>query len=205
MEDTAFYRYGRLLSRNEVGTDPDQFALPRTSVPRRVPGTPQAHARRVAGHLPRTSHKRGEDARARLAVLSEIPGEWEAALQRWTRLNAPLKRDLGGPAPDAADEVMLYQSIIGAWPLNLTCEDRDGMEAFRERVAAWQQKALREAKRHSGWASPDLAYEQACQDFLAGVLDTERPARVAQDICAFVDRIAAAGAVSTACHKCCCA
>ena len=195
VEDTAFYRYGRLLSRNEVGTDPDQFALP----------VPAFHAacrerrKRMPGALLATAthdHKRGEDARARLAVLSEIPGEWEAALQRWTRLNAPLRRDLNGPAPDAADEVMLYQSIIGAWPLELTCEDRDGLQAFRDRVGAWQQKALREAKRHSGWAAPDAAYEQACQDFLAGVLDADRPAKVAQDICAFVDRIAAAGAVN---------
>jgi (1->4)-alpha-D-glucan 1-alpha-D-glucosylmutase len=113
------------------------------------------------------------------------------------RLNAPLRRDLNGPAPDPTDEVMLYETLIGAWPLELSPEDRDGMAAFRERVAAWQQKALREAKRHSGWAVPNEAYEQACQDFLAAVLDTDRPARVAQDICQFVHRIAAAGAVNS--------
>jgi (1->4)-alpha-D-glucan 1-alpha-D-glucosylmutase len=195
VEDTAFYRYGRLISRNEVGTEPDQFALPEPAF--------HAASRERRKRMPRGllatathDHKRGEDARARLAVLSEIPGEWEAALQRWTRLNAPLKRDLGGPAPDAADEVMLYQSIIGAWPLKLGCEDRAGLDAFRQRVGAWQQKALREAKRHSSWAAPNTAYEQACEDFLAGTLDPDRPARVAQDICAFVERIAAAGAVN---------
>jgi len=194
VEDTSFYRYGRLLSRNEVGTEPSQFAA-----------TPSAWhtASRLRARFPRGllatathDHKRGEDNRARLAVLSEIPAEWEAALQRWMRLNAPLKRDLDGPAPDAADEVMLYQTILGAWPLDLSPDDAAGLEAFRDRVAGWQQKALREAKRHSGWAVPDQAYEQAAQDFLAGVLDPSRPARVVHEIHSLVQRIAVPGALN---------
>jgi (1->4)-alpha-D-glucan 1-alpha-D-glucosylmutase len=195
VEDTAFYRYGRLLSRNEVGTEPDQFAITDSAW--------HAVSRERRRHFPRAllatathDHKRGEDARMRLAVLSEIPDEWEAALGRWMRLNALLRRDLSGPAPDSADEVMLYQSIIGAWPLDLQPDDRDGLIAFRDRVAGWQEKALREAKRHSGWAVPDEAYESACRDFLTGVLDPDRPARVAADIHAFVDRISPAGALN---------
>ncbi len=195
VEDTSFYRYGRLLSRNEVGTEPSQFAI--------SPAGWHAASRARRNRLPKAllatathDHKRGEDARARLAVISEIPDEWEAALSRWIRLNAPLKRDLDGPAPDIADEVMLYQTLIGAWPLDLSADDAEGLNAFRERVAAWQQKALREAKRHSGWAAPNEAYEQACQDFLAAVLDPERPAHVVQEIAAFVNRIAAAGALN---------
>ena len=196
IEDTAFYRYGRLLSRNEVGTEPDQFAM--------TPVAWHAACRDRRKHMPRAllatathDHKRGEDARMRLAVLSEIPLEWEAALQRWMRLNAPLRRDLNGPAPDAADEIMLYQTLVGAWPLELATDDRDGLIGFRDRVAGWQQKALREAKRHSGWAVPNEAYEQACQDFLAAVLDPDRPAKVAQDICAFAQRVAPAGAINS--------
>jgi (1->4)-alpha-D-glucan 1-alpha-D-glucosylmutase len=194
VEDTSFYRYGRLLSRNEVGTEPSQFAA-----------TPAAwHAvSRARLKFPRAllstathDHKRGEDNRARLAVLSEIPAEWETALARWMRLNAPLKRDLNGPAPDAADEVMLYETLLGAWPLDLSPDDEEGMGAFRDRVAAWQQKALREAKRHSGWAAPDEAYEQAATDFLAAVLDPARPAHVAQEIHQFVQRIATHGALN---------
>jgi (1->4)-alpha-D-glucan 1-alpha-D-glucosylmutase len=195
VEDTSFYRYGRLLSRNEVGTEPSQFAI--------SPAGWHAAGRARRSRLPRAllatathDHKRGEDARARLAVISEIPDEWETALSRWMRLNAPLKRDLDGASPDAADEVMLYQSIIGAWPLELSAEDAGGLEAFQTRIAAWQQKALREAKRHSGWAAPNEAYEQACVEFLAGVLDRERPAHVVQQIHAFVERIAAAGALN---------
>jgi len=195
VEDTAFYRYGRLISRNEVGTEPSQFAIS----PAGWHAAARMRRRNFPGALLATAThdtKRGEDARARLAVISEIPDEWEAALSRWMRLNAPLKRDFGGPAPDNADEVMLYETLIGAWPLELTPEDADGLAAFRARIAAWQQKALREAKRHSGWAAPDEAYEQACADFLDGVLDTERPARVVQEICAFANRIAPAGAMN---------
>ncbi len=195
VEDTSFYRYGRLLSRNEVGTEPSQFALSPTSW--------HATARQRRTRFPRAllatathDHKRGEDARARLAVLSEVPEEWETALLRWMRLNAPLKRDLNGPAPDAADEVMLYQTLIGAWPLDLHPDDRDGLARFRERVAGWQQKSLREAKRHSGWAVPDEAYEQAAQDFLTAVLDTDRPARVVHEIHDFVQRLAPHGVMN---------
>ncbi len=195
VEDTAFYRYGRLLSRNEVGSDPEQFAITDAAFHalaldrnRRFPRALLA----TATH----DHKRGEDTRARLAVLSELPDLWDAALARWTRLNAPLKRDLGGPAPDAADEIMLYETLIGAWPLDLAPQDRDGLLAFRDRVAAWQQKALREAKRRSSWAAPNEAYEQAAQDFLAGVLDPDRPAQIVADLHAFVERLAPAGTIN---------
>jgi (1->4)-alpha-D-glucan 1-alpha-D-glucosylmutase len=194
VEDTSFYRYGRLLSRNEVGTEPAQFAITVNA----WHATSRARLRFPRALLATATHdhKRGEDARARLAVLSEIPAEWEVMLSRWMRLNAPLKRDLDGPAPDAADEVMLYQTILGAWPLDLAPDDTAGLDSFRQRVAAWQQKALREAKRHSGWAAPDDAYEQAAQDFLAGVLDPARPARVVHEIHECVQRLAAPGALN---------
>ena len=126
-----------------------------------------------------------------------MPAEWDAVLQRWMRLNAPLKRDLGGPAPDATDEVILYETLLGAWPLDLDPHDKDGLAALFERVSAWQQKALREAKRHSGWAVPNEAYEKAAQDFLSGVLDHERPARVVSEIAEFAQRLALPGALNS--------
>jgi (1->4)-alpha-D-glucan 1-alpha-D-glucosylmutase len=195
VEDTAFYRYGRLQSRNEVGTEPDQFAMTEAAF---HAACRDRHKRLPRGLLATATHdhKRGEDTRARLAVLSEIPAEWEACLQRWMRLNAPLKRDLDGAAPDAADEVMLYQTLLGAWPLALQPDDAAGLLAFADRVSAWQQKTLREAKRHSGWAAPNEAYEDAAEAFLRAVLDPERPAHVAQEICAFANRLAPAGAIN---------
>jgi (1->4)-alpha-D-glucan 1-alpha-D-glucosylmutase len=197
VEDTAFYRYGRLLSRNEVGSDPGLFAL--------TPSALHAAAAERRSRQPRAllatathDHKRGEDTRARLAVLSEVADAWEAAVRRWVRLNAAQKRDVEGqPAPDAADELMLYQTLVAAWPLDLSAEDAAGVDAYRGRVAGWLEKAVREAKRHSEWAAPNVAYEEACQEFLAQCLDAARPAGVAQEIAAFAARIAPAGAINS--------
>ena len=91
---------------------------------------------------------------------------------------------------------MLYQMLVGAWPLGLAPEDRKALDAFRARIWAWQEKALREAKRHSGWAAPNLDYEAACREFLNQLLDPERPAHLAQEIAAFAARIAPAGALN---------
>ena len=204
VEDTAFYRYGRLLSRNEVGADPDQFALS----PAHFHAAMETRRRRHRRALLATAthdHKRGEDTRARLAVLSELPAEWEAAVARWTRLNAPLRREVGrevgrevegGPAPDAADELMLYQTLVSAWPLDLAPDDSAGVAAFRDRVGMWLEKSVREAKRHGEWAAPNEPYETACRDFLAACLDPTRSAAVAQELAAFAARIAPAGAVN---------
>ncbi len=196
VEDTTFYRYGRLLSRNEVGTEPSQWCL--------SPAAFHAAGKERQKRFPRAllatathDHKRGEDTRARLAVLSEMPSEWESALQRWTRLNASLKRDLDGPAPDAADEIMLYQTLIAAWPLDLAPTDVEGLAAFENRVAGWLEKALREAKRHTGWAAPDTEYEGACRAFLAGLLDASRSANMVGELAGFAGRIAPAGAVNS--------
>ena len=193
VEDTAFYRYGRLLSRNEVGSEPSQWCM--------TPAALHAANRDRQKRLPRAllatathDHKRGEDTRARLTVLSELPGEWEAAVGRWVRLNAPHHRDLDGPAPDMADELMIYQTLVAAWPLDLQPGDAAGTEAYRARVSAWLEKSLREAKRHSGWVAPDAGYEGAAQALLAACLDPARP--VGAEIAAFAGRIAAAGAVN---------
>lgn len=193
VEDTTFYRYGRLLSRNEVGTEPSQWAI--------TPSAWHAGAKERAKRWPEAllatathDHKRGEDSRVRLAVVSELPGEWNGAVERWVRLNAPLRRDLSGPAPDMADELMLYQTLVGAWPLGLSPADTEGMHAFQERVAGWLEKALREAKRHTGYAVPNAEYETACRDFLAGVLDPERS--VVTEIATFAARLSPAGAVN---------
>jgi len=193
VEDTAFYRYGPLLSRNEVGSYP---SLP-------AEGLEAFHAanKRRAEFFPHSllatathDHKRGEDVRARLAVLSEMPRQWASLLHGWMAANAPLRTTLVLPggglrsAPSPADELMLYQTLAGAWPPGLSPADSQGVAAFVERVAAWQEKALREAKLNSSWMAPQPAYEEACRAFLQGLFRVEqRPfaeglARLVQEI-----------------------
>jgi (1->4)-alpha-D-glucan 1-alpha-D-glucosylmutase len=178
VEDTAFYRYGPLLSRNEVGSFPDRPA----------PGADAFHEamRRRARDMPRAmlatathDHKRGEDARARLAVLSELPELWSRTLRGWladhaqlcTRISRPGLEALQAPSP--ADRIMLYQALVGAWPPGLAAADREAVAAFTQRVAGWQQKALREAKLHSSWMLPQTAYEDACRSYLTALLQGE--------------------------------
>ncbi|TKC92166.1 malto-oligosyltrehalose synthase [Trinickia terrae] len=200
IEDTACYRYGRLLSRNEVGADPGEFAL----------SVEDFHAANLARakHFPHTmlttathDHKRGEDVRARLAVLSEIAHEWNAARHAWSTLNAPQRRVLDGNdrdwAPGPAAEAMLYQTLAGCWPLDLDPGDEAGVKALAERVAGWQEKALREAKLRTSWYARDEAYEQASRDFLLDILAPQRRDGFLHELPAFVARIARAGAVNS--------
>ena len=193
IEDTAFYRYGRLLSRNEVGADPDHFALSvqafHAACERRRRDTPHTLLA-TATH----DHKRGEDARARLAVLSEMPGAWAEQVHRWRRINAKRLGTIDGkPAPDPPDQSMLYQSIVGAWPLQMRTTDGEAVRKFTERVGQWQRKALREAKRRSSWSQPDDGYETACAEFLQACMSSSD---FLDAVSGFVAMIAPAGALN---------
>jgi (1->4)-alpha-D-glucan 1-alpha-D-glucosylmutase len=199
IEDTACYRYGRLLSRNEVGADPGEFALS----PAAFHAANAERARRHPHAMLATAthdHKRGEDARARLAVLSERAHEWIATLRAWSTLNAPHRRgaDRDGPhwAPGPAAEAMLYQTLVGHWPPELAPDDAAGVEAFAGRVAQWQLKALREAKLRTQWFAPDEAYEQACRDFLFDILAPQRRDGFLHELAALVASIGPAGALN---------
>jgi (1->4)-alpha-D-glucan 1-alpha-D-glucosylmutase len=190
VEDTAFYRYGRLLSRNDVGFDATRLGIE----PTEFHAANEARGEQFPDTLLATAthdHKRGEDLRARLAVLSEIPDAWQATVQRWMEANAA-HRPAAGPSP--GDEAQLYQMIIGAWPMLLSADDAPGCGAFAERLAGWQQKAIREAKLHGDWTGPDEAYETAARDFLFRLLASG--SAFAAEAARFVRRIAAAGAVN---------
>jgi (1->4)-alpha-D-glucan 1-alpha-D-glucosylmutase len=197
VEDTAFYRYGRLVSRNEVGADPARFSI----------GVQDFHAANAAraNSFPHSllatathDHKRGEDVRTRLAVLSEIPQEWEQTVRRWMSMNAPVRTQNGeGSAPQAADELMLYQMLVGAWPSELLESDDHGIRAFAARIEQWQTKALREAKRISSWAQPNAEYETACRNFLYGILEPKAVNLFLKELATWVRRIASAGAVNS--------
>jgi (1->4)-alpha-D-glucan 1-alpha-D-glucosylmutase len=194
VEDTAFYRYGRLLSRNDVGFDPGRFAdapsdFHRNSLARRSQ-YPRAMLA-TATH----DHKRGEDVRARLAVLSEIADEWTRTLDRLLALGSSLQATVdGAPAPTPGDLAILFQAVVGAWPPALKLDDAAGLASFAERIAQWQQKALREAKQASDWAAPNEPYEAAARNFVARLF--ARPSDLLSDLAAFARRIGPSGALN---------
>ena len=168
MEDTALYVYNRLTSLNEVGSEPERFGVSVTAF--HLQNTERA---RYWPHamLASSTHdtKRGEDVRARINVLSEIPTDWRTALTRWSRLNRSRRREVeGSPAPARNDEYLLYQTLLGAWPLeNL---DETGLADFASRIKAYMQKAMREAQVHTSWTNTNDGYEAAVSDFIEGML-----------------------------------
>lgn len=166
VEDTLFYTYNRFLALNEVGSEPGRFGVAVDRFHdfnhRRLETFPHSLSA-TSSH----DTKRGEDVRARLAVLSEIPREWREGVRVWKRLNGKKKRAVGGfPAPDANEEYFLYQTLIGAYPF-----DPQGMDSFRERIRDHMVKAIREAKVHSDWLNPDEEYEAAVKGFVDMILD----------------------------------
>ena len=191
VEDTAFYRYGRLLSRNDVGFDAERFSL----------SVEDFHARMTAraADWPRAllatathDHKRGEDVRARLAALSTMPERWLTHVRRWDALaEAPLD------GVDPADAYMLYQTLVGAWPEGLVVDDADGLAAFAERVNAWQEKALREGKLRSSWEAPQEAYEATCKAAVETLLDPARSASFLADVAELRAALAPAATANT--------
>ncbi|GIX47313.1 MAG: maltooligosyl trehalose synthase [Candidatus Tectimicrobiota bacterium] len=190
-EDTALYRYTPLASLDEVGGHPDRFGLAVAEAHRRH-GERQ---RRWPATLVATSThdtKRSEDVRARLNVLSELVAEWREALWRWHRLNQPHRVLVAGRSvPSRQEEYLLYQTLLGAWPLEpLTPEARI---AFQERIQAYMVKALREAKVHTSWLHVDQAYEAAVVQFIDAVLDEARGADFLADFGRFQARVAAYG------------
>jgi (1->4)-alpha-D-glucan 1-alpha-D-glucosylmutase len=190
IEDTALYVYNRLLSLNEVGGDPTRFGLEPAQVhewmARRQRTWPFALST-TATH----DTKRGEDVRARINVLSEIPGAWKAAVTRWRTLNRRHKTDVGGHlAPGANEEYLLYQTLVGVWPF----EERDADRGvLRDRLVAYMTKALREAKVHTSWVRPDEEYEKAVVGFVDAILDRQRPNPFLQAFLPFQKRVAELG------------
>ncbi|MEU8137196.1 malto-oligosyltrehalose synthase [Streptodolium elevatio] len=171
VEDRAFYRWYVLSSCNEVGGEPDEVGL----------GTEGFHAYARSMHASRpdtmtalSTHdtKRSEDVRARLAVLAEIPDEWEAAVRGWEKA---AQRHRSGPGPDRYDTYLFWQTLVGAWPID------------PDRMKAYLRKAMREADRSTSWTTPDTPYEQATDAFVDGVLNDRELRSSVQE---FVERLA---------------
>ncbi len=180
-EDTLLYRFNRLVSLNEVGGDPSRF------------GTPLAEFHAALAERQRTSPqglsatsthdtKRSEDVRARINVLSEIPAEWRRRVATWQKLNRRHRTVVDGrPTPGANTEYLIYQTLVGAWPISA------------DRLRAYMMKAIKEAKSHTSWIEPDLRYDEAIARFTDAILDPARSGRFLDDFTAFQHRVARFG------------
>ncbi len=195
VEDTAYYRYHRLVALNEVGGDPAQFGM----TVRAFHGATADRAARWPHTILATSthdNKRSEDVRTRLDVLSEMPGAWRLGLARWRRLAAGHRTLVDGDsAPSASDEYLLYQTLLGTLPAEGL--DDAGLPAYRERIHQYMLKAAREAKRHTGWTHPDEAYEDALAAFVHGVLARVQPNPLLTDLQASAKILAWYGALNS--------
>jgi (1->4)-alpha-D-glucan 1-alpha-D-glucosylmutase len=189
VEDTAFYRYHRLLALNEVGNDPSLPALSVGDFHRLM----EARAQRVPHAMTATAThdtKRGEDARMRIATLSELADDWSAAVRRWIELNAPLIIAGKQRAPSRAHEYMIYQALIGSWPQGEIDSE------FAERIKAYATKAAREGKQETSWFSPNEEYESGLARFVERLLDRAQSAAFLEDFAAFAKCTSLLGALN---------
>ncbi|MCH8158124.1 MAG: malto-oligosyltrehalose synthase, partial [Nitrospinae bacterium] len=195
LEDTAFYRYNRLISVNEVGGEPQRFGL--------SPSEFHVRNQKRQKRWPRTfsatathDHKRGEDVRARINVLSEIPGEWEKTVHGWAAINQSKRIDVDGElAPDRNEEYLFYQTLLGVWTSRY--ENPAHLPELIERLVRYMDKAVKEAKVHGTWTDPNEAYGSAVERFIREVLDPAKDNPFLESFLAFQKRISPLGAVNS--------
>jgi (1->4)-alpha-D-glucan 1-alpha-D-glucosylmutase len=183
VEDTAFYRFNRLICLNEVGSEPRRFGVSAAAVHQsnleRAKSWPYAM-------LATSTHdtKRSEDVRARIAVISELPDHWKLHLSRWSKLNTARRRDVdGSPAPSRSDEYLFYQTLTGFWQPHVE------PASLIERMQAYLIKASREAKRSTSWTAPHAEYEKAVCDFAQELLENPERNAFLRDFATFVEPV----------------
>ena len=194
LEDTAFYAHNSLVSLNEVGGDPlrqnpplDTDAFHRFNKQRQTDWPDTLNA--TSTH----DTKRSEDVRARINVLAELSEEWASCLQRWSRWNQAKKQKVQDHlVPVPSEEVLLYQTMLGAWPL-----EADELPSLRDRLQAYMLKAAREAKQHTSWIRPNPAHEQALGHFVGAILEESGANRFLRDFTSFQKKIAHYGALNS--------
>lgn len=195
VEDTAFYRYVPLVSLEEVGGEPGHAVNSVSDFHRHNNARRQEWPNSM---LATSTHdtKRSEDLRARLNVLCEIPGEWQKAVSRWTRINRKFHRNVDGqPAPSRNDEWLFYQSLLGVWPLQPP--DEAEMGTLITRLQDYMEKASREAKLSTSWISPNVAYDEALRGFVAEVLESSN-GRFLADFVSFHESVIDSGLFNSA-------
>src|SRR6202045_3630107 len=192
LEDTAFYRYNRLVSLNDVGSDFHRFGT--TTLEFHL-----ANQERL-GSWPHTmvatsthDSKRSEDVRARINVVSEISGQWKARVREWKPFNRNHRRLVNNkPAPSPNDEYLLYQTLVGAWPSE-PLNDADDWKIFGERIENYMLKAIREAKQNTSWINRNTEYETAVSSFVGTLLNPSAGHRFLDDFVPFKCRVARIG------------
>jgi (1->4)-alpha-D-glucan 1-alpha-D-glucosylmutase len=192
LEDTAFYRYNRLVSVNDVGGDLHRFGILTAEFHK-------ANQERLRDWphtmLATSTHdsKRSEDVRARIDALSEIPGLWRLRVRDWRRFNRVHRNSVNGKtAPSANDEYLLYQTLIGAWPPQPSGVEND-WKNFRERIENYMLKAMREAKQNTSWINQNSEYETAVSSFVKAVLNPDEQNQFMKDFVPFQRRVARVG------------
>jgi (1->4)-alpha-D-glucan 1-alpha-D-glucosylmutase len=198
LEDTACYRYNRLLSLNEVAGDPQRFG----GIPDQFHESNRLRRERWPyAMLATATHdtKRGEDARARLNVLSEIPNEWRRLIFQWARMNAGHRTEVHGQkAPDRNDEYLFIQALLSAWPAEPAgTVHRFAPSDLVRRLQDYMRKAVKEAKVHSSWLNPNKDYDQAVTDFVNKTLSSPRAGRFLASFLPFQQRVAKLGMINS--------
>ena len=193
VEDTAFYRYAPLLSLNEVGGNPTRFGA--TTEEFHMANRERFERYPLAMSATSTHDtKRGEDARARINVLSEIPRLWDQKVRQWTRINAPFRSQVHDePAPDRSDEYLYYQALIGSWPPSQT----DASPEFISRMSNYLTKAAKEKKIHTSWITPSPPYDSALAGFVERTLTGSNAALFLADFLPFQRRVAELGMLNS--------
>lgn len=194
VEDTSFYIYNRLVALNEVGGEPHHFSLSPEKFHAACVTRGKAHPHCM---LTTSTHdtKRSEDVRARITALSELPAEWRKALRRWQTINRRHKTEIEGEsAPDANEEHLLYQTLLGSWPLEPM--DKAGRAGYIARIQDYLIKAVKEAKVNSSWVQPNEEWEGAVREFVAKILRAGAN-RFLTDFARLAEQIAQLGAVNS--------
>ncbi|HEX8354802.1 MAG TPA: malto-oligosyltrehalose synthase, partial [Pyrinomonadaceae bacterium] len=195
LEDTAFYRFYPLASLNEVGGEPSLIGVPVERFHERNRDRQESWPQALSATSTHDT-KRGEDTRARINVLSEIPEEWNRALHRWREMGRALKATVDGAhAPDSNEEYLLYQTLVGTWPT--APPDDEGRAEYTRRLREYMQKALKEAKLHTSWINPDEEYERAVSEFVGALLDPARSSDFLRDFGEFQRLTARVGVLNS--------
>jgi (1->4)-alpha-D-glucan 1-alpha-D-glucosylmutase len=198
LEDTVFYIYNRLAALNEVGGEPQQFGL---SIEAFHECNLDRQRNWPAALLATSTHdtKRSEDVRARMVAISEMPEVWRRSLQRWRVANRRWKRTINDlEAPDGNEEYLLYQTLLGTWPVRLSGVPEEAATAeYIGRIQAYMGKALHEAKLNTSWIQPNEQWDAAVDDFVREILDSSPRNKFLPSFLPVVQEIARLGAINS--------